>query len=457
MYKKFSTLTIGLLILPACIVLSACSGGHGGHSLQAIKKRGVLVVLTRNAPTTYYIGNTDQPTGPEFQMATAFAKYIGVKPKFVVKDSVADLLSALTRNEGDMIAGGITRTASRQKKFDFGPPYQEVTQDVVCGRGGARPKTVDDLASVKLKVIADSSYVERLKELRASHPDLEWTTTSSSDTEGLLQEVWAGKLECTVADSNIVAINRRFFPNLVSAFQLSKPQPLAWVLPKKGTADLRQAMSRWLKHYKSSHALAAVMHRYYAHTKVFDFVDVRAFKRKIKSAWSTYKPLFYSAANKHGLPPLIVAAQAYQESHWNPKAESPTGVRGIMMLTLATAQAFGVKNRLDPAQSIEGGTRYLAHIEKQLDDDIPSSQRMWFALAAYNVGLYHLRDARKLARKLGKNPDTWLGLSQVLPLLSKKRYYRHLRYGYARGLEPVRYIRRIRNYADILRHQIKRY
>lgn len=453
MHGKPVTLTSWILILLSCIVFSACSANHHGpHSLSVIKKRGTLIVLTRNAPTTYYIGNTDKPTGPEYQMAVAFADYIGVKPKFVIKDSVADLLGALAHGQGDMIAGGITRTEPRARHFDFGPTYQDVTQEVVCGRGGPKPKTIADLKSVKLKVIADSSYVNRLRQLQETYPDLEWLTTLSTNTEGLLRQVWAGKLECTVADSNIVAINRRFFPNLMPTLKLSDPQPLAWVIREKGSSELRQAMYHWMGQYKSSGSLESLMHRYYSHVDIFNFVDVRAFKRKIKSVWPGYRELFYKAAKQYDLPPLILAAQAYQESHWNPHAKSPTGVRGMMMLTLNTAKAFGVTNRLDATQSIQGGARYLAHMEKRLGEEIPAHERIWFALAAYNVGYYHLRDARSLARKLGKNPDSWHGVSQVLPLLSEKRYYSQLPYGYARGLEPVRYIRRIRNYADILRH-----
>ncbi|MDN5864733.1 MAG: membrane-bound lytic murein transglycosylase MltF [Gammaproteobacteria bacterium] len=455
MHKRPVIGDVRILLALSCIALAACSGGYKSHSLEAIKDRGTLVVLTRNAPTTYYIDNRGQATGPEYQMAVAFADYLGVKPKFVVKDSVSDLLYALAHGQGDMIAGGITRTAKRLEHFDFGPVYHTVTQEVVCG-SGSNPDSVDELHSFHLKVIADSSYVQRLKQLKEKYAKLHWTTTHTMNTEALLRQVWAGQLDCTVADSTIVAINRRYFPNLDAEFAISEPQPLAWVIPEHGAQSLREAMKQWLHEYKSSGALENLMERYYSHVQIFDFVGVRAFKRKIESAWPKYRSVFHEAAEQNDLPPLILAAMAYQESHWNPHAESPTGVRGMMMLTLDTAEEFGVENRLDPVQSIRGGARYLAFLEGRLEEDgVPGRARLWFALAAYNIGYYHVRDARRLARKLGKNEDSWYAVSKVLPLLSERRYYKHLPYGYARGTVAVRYVRRIRNYADILRLEIR--
>ena len=445
--------SLACLMTASMLLLGACSRANDAR-LKAIEADGTLVVLTRNAPTTYYIGNDDKPTGPEYQMATAFAKSIGVKAKFVMEDSVADMLHALAAGKGDIVAGGITRTRQREKTFAFGPGYQSVTQQVVCRRGGKQADSVAGLSRVDLEVVADSSYIERLKALRAKHPGLHWKVAPEADTEELLRRVWKGRLDCTVADSDIVDINRRFFPNLVVTFNLSRPQELAWVLPR-GADGLHAAVGAWFAKYRARGALHNLMQRYYAHAKVFDYVDLRTYVRRIKSRYPRYRNLFRKAAKAHGLPPLVLAAQAYQESHWNPYAKSPTGVRGMMMLTRPTARSLGIRNRLNARASINGGARYLAHMEQRLSNGIDKPDRIWFALAAYNVGFAHLEDARDLARKLGKNPDAWSAVRTVLPLLGEKKYYRHLAHGYARGLEAVRYVRRIRNYADILREKTR--
>jgi membrane-bound lytic murein transglycosylase F len=441
-------------VLACCVMVALLAGcARKPDRLQQIRERGTLIVLTRNAPTTYYIGRDDHPEGPEFELARDFARSLGVKPKFVVKNSVSALLHALATGEGDMIAAGLTRTPQRADRFLFGPDYQEVTQQVVCRRRGPSPDAVSDLGSVTLEVVADSSYVAQLEHLKKTHPKLHWKLDASGSTEDLLRKVWSGKLDCTVADSDIVAINRRFFPNLVVAFDLSQSQHLAWALPKDAT-HLDAALHGWLAGYRDNGSLKRLMTHYYGQARVFDYVDLRTYARRIDIVYPEYRPVFDAAADRFDLPSMILAAQAYQESHWNPHAVSPTGVRGMMMLTRSTAKSVGVKHRTNVKASIRGGAAYLAHLRGRLSKSIAPRDRIWFALAAYNVGLGHVRDARRLAQRLGKNPNRWSDVSKVLPLLSEPRYYRSLPHGYARGLEPVRYVRRIRNYADILRYRL---
>ena len=170
----------------------------------------------------------------------------------------------------------------------------------------------------------------------------------------------------------------------------------------------------------------------------------------IETRLPQYQRQFQVVARAYGIPWTLLAAQAYQESRWDPHAVSPTGVRGIMMLTRNTAASLGIHNRLDPNKSIEGGARYFRMLEKQLPRHIRKPDRIWIALAAYNVGMGHIKDAQALARRMGKNPNDWNDLKTVLPLLSEKKYYKTLRYGYARGWEPVQYVTRIRAYHAFL-------
>jgi membrane-bound lytic murein transglycosylase F len=192
------------------------------------------------------------------------------------------------------------------------------------------------------------------------------------------------------------------------------------------------------------------MHRYYGYIEQFDYVEARTYQRKIKSHLPQHIKTFQSAAKKYDMSWTLLAAQAYQESHWNPLAKSPTGVRGMMMLTLTTASELGIKSRLNPKDSIHGGAYYLNKLRDRLPESVTEPDRTWFALAAYNVGMGHLRDARALAKKLNKNPDRWQELSEVMPLLSKQKYFKKLKHGYARGWEPVNYVKSIRDYQDML-------
>jgi len=428
------------------LIVSACSPND--HSINKIKTLGEIVVFTRNAPTTYYEGR-DGLAGLEYDMVTAFAEHLGVKARFVIKDGAVDMLGALMRGEADMAAAGLTRTGRRSTNFLFGPSYQSVTQQVVCRRGGPSPKFVEDLEGVDIMVTKGSSYAERLQVLKMVFSQLQWRETDAMDTEHLLELVWEKKLECAVADSNIIEISRRYFPELVVSFDLAEPEPLAWAMPLQSKA-LQQAVEKWYASFKQSGELDKLISRYYGYIELFDFVDTRAFNRRIGTILPRYLKSFQLAAEKYGLDWTLLASQAYQESQWHKHAKSPTGVKGIMMLTLLTAKDMDVEDRLDPEQSIYGGAKYLTRILRSLPDEVAEPDRTWIALAAYNVGMGHIRDAMELARSMERNPYIWSDLAEVLPLLSKKRYYRSLKHGYARGWEPVRYVNRIRYYQDIL-------
>ena len=179
------------------------------------------------------------------------------------------------------------------------------------------------------------------------------------------------------------------------------------------------------------------------------------FQHHIETRLPQYRRQFEGFAQAYGISWTLLAAQAYQESRWDRHAVSPTGVRGIMMLTRDTASYLKIQNREDPAQSIEGGARYFQRLEKRLPRRIGKADRIWIALAAYNVGMGHIKDAQHLARRMGKNPNSWNDLKTMLPLLAQKPYYKTLRYGYARGGEPVRYVKRIRAYHALLEQYLR--
>ncbi|MFQ5780392.1 MAG: membrane-bound lytic murein transglycosylase MltF [Nitrospiria bacterium] len=452
---------LGMLILSVPLSLSLLIQGcdpslrpqeEEKSHLDRILARGELIVLTRNASTTYYEAQ-DGPAGIEHDMAVSFAGHLGVKVRFELLESTAAILEALQNGRGDLAAAGLTQTEERAKAFLFGPSYQEVEQQVVCRRGGNVPKVVSDLPALALRVVNLSSYEERLKGLRVDVPDLKWVATREMGTEQLLERVWLREFDCTVADSNIVAINRRYFPELTVPFSLTQPERLAWALPAKSHALIAR-LNRWFTGFQEDGRLDALRERYYGFVALFDYVDIKAFERKIGTVFPRYRSLFEDAAQRHGLPLSLLAAQSYQESHWNPRAKSPTGVRGIMMLTQRTARSLGVRSRLDPKENIVAGARYLARLRDRVDPAVPEPDRTWIALAAYNVGMGHIHDAQSLARKMHKNPFAWNELKTVLPLLAQKKYYRTLKYGYARGGEPVRYVQRIRDFRDILERHL---
>jgi len=253
-----------------------------------------------------------------------------------------------------------------------------------------------------------------------------------------------------IADSNELSVNRHFYPELKPAFDISPPEPLAWAFPHSEDDSLFNAASTFFEKIREDGTLERLIDRYYGHIGKFDYVGTRRYLAHIEQRLPQYKDLFIEAANEIGMDWRLLAAVGYQESHWDPDAVSPTGVRGIMMLTKAAAKDLGIKDRDDPEQSIRGGAHYMARMLQRIPERVPEPDRTWLALAAYNVGHGHLEDARILTQKNKGNFDRWLDVKESLPLLSKKKWFQQTRYGYARGREPVRYVDNIRTYYDIL-------
>lgn len=418
-------------------------------SLAPVSETGVLKVVTRNGSTTYYLDRHERPAGPEYALVSAFAEANGWEVEWQMEPSTAEVLRALAAGEAHLAAAGLTHLDSRNQRFTRGPAHTEITQQLVCRRDNRpRPAEIASLSDTDIRVTADSSYVATLRALAEQHPGIGFEEDERG-TELLLADVSQGDLECTVADSNIAQVNQRFMPRLVNVMDLTEGQNIGWYLPAQSD-ELAQKAFAWMNSRAGDEAIDAMERRYYDYISEFDFVDMRALNRRIDDRLPDFKDAFVEAEERTGMPADLLAALAYQESHWDPTARSPTGVRGIMMLTQPTAGELGVENRLDPIESIDGGARYLADRHRRLPERIPEPDRTFLALASYNVGRGHLLDARQLARDLGKNPDSWADMQEVLPLLSDERYYPNLRYGYARGYEPVHYVQRIRNYRDVI-------
>lgn len=420
--------------------------------LDKIKKKKQLNVVLLNAPSTYYIGS-EGPQGFEYELLKSYAKYLHVKLHIIPAHTVKEALELSKKPNVYITSAALAKTPSREKLYHFGPSYFEVQEQVICNRGmigsSQFPRDVEDLEGLSIMVGDDTSYSETLKKLKEDGFDINYTTTSEYSTEELLEMVSQHKIDCTVADSNIYALNLKFFPEIALAFSISGREQLAWLLPK-GAKKLESNMYTWLNDFIQKGKMTQLKDYYYSYVLFFDYYNTKMFYRRIKARLPKYKKYFKEAAKKYDTPWTLLAALSYQESHWNPKAKSFTGVRGLMMLTNSTAKMLGVKNRLDPQESILGGAKHLKLMMKYVPKEVKGENRLKFALASYNVGLGHIKDAQKLAKKLGLNPNIWTDLKIVLPLLSQKRYYQTLKYGYARGAEPVKYVEAIYNYKDIL-------
>ncbi|MEA3523067.1 MAG: membrane-bound lytic murein transglycosylase MltF [Campylobacterota bacterium] len=424
--------------------------------MTSLYAQKTINVLTRNAPTTFFYSADGAKAGFEHDLIMAFAKERNYKVNFIVKHSIKEVFDALDKDQGDIAAAGLTQTDERRKKYLLTPGYYEVQEQIVCGYN-KKPETLKDLKKYSIQIITKSSYVETMEGLKKEHPSLKWSEHEGYTTEHIFDKIDKKKIDCTIADSNIIAINRRYFPHLHVAFPVSETRLLTWILPKKSHSfKLSNEITQWMLEFKNSKKYVQIKDRYFSHIEFFDYVDLSVYHKRIKTVLPKYIDSFRRGGKKYGIDWRLLAAQAYQESHWDPKARSATGVRGMMMLTLPTAKELGVTNRLNYRHSIEGGAKYMKNLLRRTSDGVKGKrERYKFALAAYNVGMGHVFDAIRLGKNIDKNPYTWVNMKKILPLLAERKHYKTLRYGYARGSEPVKYVRRINNYYDILKQYYK--
>jgi membrane-bound lytic murein transglycosylase F len=411
---------------------------------------GELRVVTRDSPTSYFVG-PDGPAGPEYDLVRGFADDLGVNLVIETVDSVADIVPYLASGQAHMAAAGLSMTEDRLEFLNFGHPYNSVDMHLIYKLGTGKPRSIEEVIGRPVEVAASSSHSEMMRTLGAIYPELAWSENDTDEVADLLKKVAMGQVDFTIADSTEFNIQRHFYPDLRVALDLRIDDPLAWAFRKEDDDSLLARADNFIIRSDRRGFLAQVNDRYFGHTEKFDYVGTRSFIRHFESRLPRYRDMFEEAGIGWGVDWRLLAALGYQESHWRSHAVSPTGVRGIMMLTEATADYLDIEDRMDPASSIAGGARFFARQTERIADSVQEPDRTWFALAAYNVGFNHIKDARQIVEWQGGDPDKWVDLSNALPLLSQQKWYSRVPYGYARGWEPVLYVNNIRAYFNIIR------
>ncbi|MDO3720090.1 membrane-bound lytic murein transglycosylase MltF [Marinobacter sp. chi1] len=430
----------------AALVIAGCSRPS---TLQEIRDENVLHVIAREAPSIYFEGR-DGPTGYDYELAKRFAKELGVNLRVRVAQDNTEVLSVLERDFAHIGLAGLSALPDLEgtyKPLATGISAQSV---VVYNRDFPAPDSLSDLGGKTLHLVPESNHEHLLENAKAESIDTNWQAHPGLDAAGILARVESGEFSYAVVSSNELELNHVFFPKVKEAFPLGEPEELVWLFPATQDDTLVKAARQFLNQLQANGTLAQLAERFYGHLDRLNYVGARTFMHHVDNRLPKYSDMFRSYAREYGVDWRLLAAIGYQESHWRPNAVSPTGVRGLMMLTRNTAKYIGINNRLDAEQSIHGGAKYFRIVHDQIPDRIPEPDRTWFALASYNVGFGHLEDARRLAQDAGRNPDRWMDVKEFLPLLAQKEWYTKTRYGYARGHEPVLYVQNIRRYYDVL-------
>ncbi|OQY01831.1 MAG: lytic transglycosylase F [Desulfobacteraceae bacterium 4572_130] len=419
-------------------------------TLIRIKKNKILKVITHNNFNSYYIYR-EKPMGFEYDIAKEFAKFLNVELK-VINPGWNNMFSFLEKNKGDFIAAGFTITNKRKEKFDFSRPYMEIQQRLIHHKL-IIIENLKQLAGKKIHVRKKTSYHASLEQIKNTGIDFEIILYDNIPTEDLIRKVAEKKIKYTVADSNIAMLNRRYYPDIILGIPLEKKEKLAWAVNKNNKKFLKK-MNTFLKTAETNGIYKKIYEKYYSDIDYFDYFDLKKFHERINTRLPQYKKTIIAESKKYNFDWRIIAALIYQESHYDPMAESFKGAMGLMQLTTGTALEMNINDRLDPEQSIKAGIKYLNKMYKnfkELKDN--DEQKLIFAIASYNIGYGHIRDAQKIALDKEMDKNKWSCIEKTLPLLSKPEYHENTKYGYARGTETVQYIERIFTYYDILKQK----
>lgn len=437
-----------ILLLFLAISLSGCTDGLS--QLERIQFRGDLRIALIATPPLYFPDESFL-RGYDFEIITDYAKSIGVNLEITRANTIGETSTLLKQGKVHIgIAGSAPVYPDEQ--ISSGIAYNENDWYVIGHQKNKLPKSIEEITPSTVIVAKDSKAALILDDIKPEYPSLFWLELPNGNTRQVLDQVNKGNFRLSIVSADIYAYYRYLFSEIEVAFKLPKKYSSHWLtLSNIEDNSLSDSINGFLASYKNSSKLQKKHDNYFKHLDVFNYVDIRYYLKRIENKLEKYEHYFHKAAINNEFDARFLKAISYQESHWNEKARSPTGVRGLMMLTKDTAKRVGVTDRLDPEQSVMGGAKYLNILKASIPKQIEEPDRSWMTLAAYNVGLGHLEDARIITQKQGDNPNLWLDVEKHLPKLSQMKWYQQTKHGYARGHEPVKFVRRIRRYYDILR------
>lgn len=414
--------------------------------LDAIKKRGSLRMLTRNNAISYFL-HKGQQQGFDYELLKLFAKEQGLRLDVVVPPEASDLIPWLLAGKGDVIAAQLTITDARKRDVAFSEPYL-FADEVLVQKAGTPPITaLDGLKGTTIHVRKSSSYRSTLDTLQAAHgPFTVVDAPEGTETEELIAQVGEGTIPLTVADSTIAAVEASYRSDVQVTLPLTTGARIAYGT-RPTSSKLLGALDAFVKKRYRGLEYNVLKKQYFENQRVITAgreADVRA-----TGTISDYDVLMKERARQYGLDWRLLAAQAYQESRFDPKAKSWVGAQGLFQVMPATGREMGFSDLEDPQQGVHAGTQYMAKLIDSFDARIPFKQRVRFALAAYNAGRGHVEDARLLAAEQGLDPNRWFGnVEKTMLLLQQPKYARRARHGYCRGEEPVKYVSEIQSRYD---------
>ena len=412
--------------------------------LEQIKKRKLLRVLLRNNAASYFLYRGEL-MGFEYELAKEFARYHELRLEVTVPRHQQEFTTWLLEGKAD-IAMGFLQPSDSQRRLgiEFTRPYHFARQHMVVAKNDP-VKQLSDLDNRTISVRRDSGYWETLTKLQQQ--GAKFTLSAATDkieTEQLIEKVASGRYQATLADEQVLDIELAKSVGVRSAFTLEQEISHALAV-RAGNPMLKQELDEFIKRIYKSEFYNLLYYKYFKNKGSVLKLSKGRIVDTLEGQISPYDNLVQKYAEQYGFDWRLITAQMFQESRFDPKAKSGSGARGLMQLMPRTALSLGFKNIDAPADGIQAGIKYMSWLGDRFSKELPVAERLWFSLAAYNAGIGHVHDARRLAGQIGLDPDRWFeNTESAILLLAKKKYSSKARYGFVNGREPVNYVRDIK-------------
>lgn len=437
---RFPSRTALLLILSLVLIgLYGCEPftPHEQEALSRAPSR--VVVLTTASPLTYQQDSNGQSWGIDAELLNQFASRYSMELRFKTYRTQEEVIAAFSRGEGDIAAARLP-TLTHGEDTLSGPSIEESHLSLFCLKK-LNIENIRDLSERTVSVRTKDLTAALRKTFETPNKGLRFRTTTHSSTRQLMMTVAQGQSDCSILEDLEGSTLAQTFLMIEKVADLTEDQPISWWV-RAEHRELVTLMGIWFHKASRSDQIMQVMDRYQLKARGLDDNDVRRFYHNLRSAFPKFVKLFKKAGAEYGVPWQMIAAVAYQESHWDPEAKSYTGVKGLMQITQDTADHLGLTDREDPTESVFGGAKYLKYLYAMTPPSLDSKERWALTLASYNIGFAHLKDAQKLAIQKGLDSTSWRDLKKILPLLADPSYFESLQFGFARGHETVEYVDR---------------
>lgn len=404
-----------------------------------------LRVITRNSPETYFLWRGEL-LGFEYDLMRKFADIHKIKLVTVVADSYEEMLELLAEGKGDIIAAGLSRTKERTRKMAkmklaTSIRYNRVKEQLVAHENSLPIHTLADLKGRTITVRKSSSFWDTAQKLAKENGAKINIADENIATEILISQVADKKIDLTIADSNLIAIETSFRTEIITPITFKEDVPYTYLV-RKDNPQMLAYLNEFIRKYYRGTFYNVVKNKYFYNDKLQE--SHKKYRLVSGSSLSPYDDLVRLHVQPYNFDWRLIVSQMYQESRFDPLASNSTGAFGLMQMLPRTAAELGVEDLKDPEQAIASGVKYLDWARDRFSKGLPVQEKIFFSLASYNAGYGHVKDAQRLAEQLGLRSDRWFNnVEKAMLLLQKRDYYKHARFGYVRGREPVNYVREI--------------